>query len=102
MAEQNQPDAEAEAKVVRFNLDRFYHREVDQVAARLRSLAEEVEKRGHRVYDNPSDGEPDYLSAATEVVHKVQWGIANLPLDTLLSGATEVDRYVRKPEVSGD
>lgn len=83
------------------HLARFYSRQVARIAAQLRDMADEVERRGNCVYDSSQDSKPDYVNAAGQVVHKVQWGVANLPLDTLLIAAADVDREVRKPEVSG-
>lgn len=87
-------EQEHAARERKFARDRV-QRQADQVAAKLRSLAErvEMETRGYL-----KDDQFDRLGQT--VVHEVTWGVANLNLSTLLdatSGATET--YRRTGEV---
>lgn len=72
------------------NLGKFYDRQIDRIAQQLRDLADKVETR--RVTD--PIGMRGYGYQATQVIHDIQWGVANLPLDTLLSAAHDVHHYV--------
>lgn len=79
-----------------------YNRQVWRLAASLRELAEEVERRGvaRPGFIGPHDEHPEYVDAAHRVVHTVMWGLANASLDGLISAASEADRAARHPEGS--
>lgn len=56
---------------------------IQNVAHQLRRMAEEVESITTQV-------DKDAVTAAGRVVHTVNWGLANLSLDILISNASQV------------
>lgn len=66
--------------------------QVTSIATRLRRMADEIEREGQptRNFTNGSDRRPDYVQAASEVIHTVTWGVANLSLDGLVTTAADV------------
>lgn len=77
-----------------------YVRQVRHVADWLRRLADEVERDGLDVRVAPVSRDPhlDYAYNATRVVHAVTWGLAHTNVDSVVSAAAEVDRYLREPK----
>lgn len=64
---------------------------VQFIADKLRLIADEVEREASVKVDI-STMVPDHARSASEVVHKVAWGVANLHLDGLIMAAAEADR----------
>jgi hypothetical protein len=79
----------------------YYSRQVDRVAAGLRDLADKVEQEGRARPGSTGrrDGRPEYVAAATRVVHALSWGFANLPVETLLTNANDADQ-ISRPETA--
>lgn len=73
-----------------------YQNVVAKIAAKLRQMAEEVERRPVR--DNLHDLKPDHSYHAAETAHTLSWGFANLNLERLISAASEADRAARSEE----
>lgn len=67
-----------------------YHDHVDRVARRLHELADEVQREGDRT--DPKIDVPGFGWAASQVIHAVSWGLANLNRDALVLAAAEADR----------
>jgi hypothetical protein len=81
-----------------------YRRAVQRTANRLRDLAEEIERDGMRVRKTklPDGTEvPDYGNAARDVVHAVQWGVANAHADRVVDAAVSADFAFRHPLQGG-
>jgi hypothetical protein len=66
---------------------------VAKLAAKLRQMADEVERRSIRT--NLHDMKPDHAYHAGDTVHTLSWGFANLNLERLISAAAEADRAAR-------
>lgn len=67
-----------------------------RVANGLRDLADEVERhaaRGERRYE--SGNGMSWVLLASDVVHKVTWGVANLNLDGIVANARDADEAIR-------
>jgi hypothetical protein len=65
---------------------------IEKVAARLRDLADEVERES-RTFDRIGQrGRPSYAMVARNVQHAVLWGLANLSLDGLTDAAYDADQ----------
>ncbi|GAB2734459.1 hypothetical protein [Nocardioides pakistanensis] len=67
---------------------------VDDVAAKLRRMADEVERAGDRlsaVDGHPVDSEPLRALVAVRVLDAIEQGTANLHLDSLVRRASEAD-----------
>jgi len=62
------------------------------IAGQLREMADRIERM------EPTNGMgrhayPIYAGVAYEVIHKINWGLANLHLDSLSKKASEIDVY---------
>lgn len=73
-------------------MERHYHQKLAEVVARLRSLADEVEREGAQT-TNAIDS-PRFGWAAYKAIHAVTWGLANADLPGLSLAASEADRAV--------
>lgn len=76
-------------------LTKRYHQNVDVMVRRLRDVADQMERDGHRTENHV--GSPPYSWAAHSVVHAVTWGVANLGLDNLTLLAAEIDAFRSGP-----
>lgn len=73
-----------------YSRERF-DRQVREVAARLRSLADEVDRI--ETYRSGIARPPALVVG--DVVHAIQWGVANLPLQALASTANDIHEIER-------
>jgi hypothetical protein len=73
-----------------------YERTLANIAGNLRELADRVERDGRLRPVRVAEGR-DASWSASQVVHAVQWGMANLPLQLLIQSASDID--VLSPEV---
>lgn len=64
---------------------------IQGVAARLRDLAERVDRFADDVSRVGGPGRSSYANVAAEVQHEVLWGLANLSLDGLTQAAETPD-----------
>jgi hypothetical protein len=96
MREEGSVMTEAQDAYVRYTHDHF-RAQADQVAADLRKMADRV----NRVLIAESDGAsgPRHASCASEIVHDVIWGFANLDLDRLTVSAATADVAAHTTEV---
>lgn len=69
----------------------FLEENVRAVAARLRRMAEEVDRCADSVARVGQPGAPTYGSVASDVHHALAWGFANLNTDQLIRRATDAD-----------
>jgi hypothetical protein len=69
--------------------EKHYLARVDDVVVRLREMADDVERQGHRTTNHV--GVPGFGWSAHSVVHAVMWGMANLSLDSLVVAAADAD-----------
>lgn len=66
---------------------------IDAIAQSLRDMATDIERR-HVDLDAPSTLTlAPYTRAASNVIHTVSWGVANLGLGNLARDAGEADAY---------
>lgn len=65
------------------------------VAEDLRRLAAAVERNIDDQSISMRDLAPDHSAVASDILHTVMWGLANLHLDGLVRKAAEADRAVR-------
>lgn len=79
-----------DADFVNYMKQRFVE-QVGDVANRLRSIADDIERESQRD-DRNAVGSPEYGWKAAHVVHAVAWGVANCSLDQLVHTASELDR----------
>jgi hypothetical protein len=63
---------------------------IQAISARLRVLADDIEREAVRVGQTPSTG----AEIAHDVVHALTWGFANLSQAGVISAAAEYDREV--------
>lgn len=71
---------------------RNYHDSVDRVVARLRDMADTIDRQGHDVADSPGpSGCPPFSNAAQRIMHEIAWGTANAGLDHVVSVAATAD-----------
>jgi hypothetical protein len=70
----------------------MYDEKVARIVKSLHDIADRVEREGraHPNVTRSGDPRPDYLNAASGVIHEVTWGLANLNLDGLVSMAADV------------
>jgi hypothetical protein len=69
----------------------FLREQIRNVAAKLRSLADEVERATYAVDHVGKPGRASYGLAAVEVHHALAWGFANLNADNMIRYATDAD-----------
>lgn len=62
------------------------------VVAKLRRLADTVEREAKRLADIPGPGATSFVSVVADVQHEVSWAVANLNLPELTRDAAEADR----------
>lgn len=74
----------------RYSRERF-DRQVKEVAKRLRDLADEVD----RVQTYRSNMARPTALVVGDVIHAIQWGVANLPLQSLASTANDINEIER-------
>lgn len=75
---------------------RFYVRQVERVAQRLRDMADEVERATEPRATPYIDGSPRYGVMAEQVIHTIVWGVANCSLDGVIHAATLADMAERE------
>lgn len=78
------------------NAVRRFDGRVDEIASRLRRLADEVEREGYS--SNNRVGMPSYGWKASQIVHAITWGVANMNLSGLVAVASEVDAAGKEVE----
>jgi hypothetical protein len=64
------------------------------IAARLRSLADEIDREAERVHRVSSVRAASASNIAHDVVHTLTWGFANLHMGSLVQAAADFDREV--------
>jgi hypothetical protein len=74
-----------------YSRERFA-KQLEAVAAKLRDLADEVA----RVQTYRSGIARPPVLVVGDVVHAIQWGFANLPLDALASSASDIHEIERQ------
>jgi hypothetical protein len=87
------------------NQDERYHEKIAEMARRLRTLADDIERKGN-AREFKSVLTPRHVNAATNVVHALAWGMANLNADGLVQAAGDADGAEAElgyaPEASDD
>lgn len=86
MADQSTEDEHLDRLYV--NTVRRFDDRVDEIASRLRRLADEVEREAS---SNNRVGMPSYGWKASQIIHSITWGVANMNLSALVAVAAEVD-----------
>lgn len=66
--------------------------QVTRTAARLRDLADEIDRIAGHIDSVPAAGTPMYANVASSVQHSVLWLVANLNLDQMTTTAAEADQ----------
>lgn len=79
-----------DADVQQYHARRFDER-VGVLVQSLRGMADDVERRGAASPTLREPNDPDYVRAATTVIHTVTWGLANLNLDGLIEDAAKAN-----------
>ncbi|RKR92720.1 hypothetical protein BDK92_7198 [Micromonospora pisi] len=74
-----------------FTRDRF-RTQVTRTAARLRDLADDIERAAGRIDSVPTPGVPSHVTIAGSIQHDVLWAVANMHLDQLATTAAEADQ----------
>ena len=72
-------------------MSRRYQEKADAIVARLRSLADEVERAAVPAPGPSVTGTGRYVTAAIQVQHAVTWGVANLTAYHLVDDAVTAD-----------
>jgi hypothetical protein len=84
------------------NLATHYARQLKRISEKLRHLADQIEREGapqdDAAFVRPLDRDLTFVRSAARVEHTLRWGFANLPVDSLLASALEVDHYILKGE----
>lgn len=77
---------------------RFFVKQLEGIAARLRDVADQVEREATLRETPYIDGTPKHAIAAEQVIHAVTWGVANLNLSGLVHDAAQADALDAKGE----
>jgi len=70
---------------------KFMREGVARRVRRLRDLADRIERDGENGIVRAEAGKGTYGTVASNLLHEVTWGVANLNIETLLATATDAD-----------
>ncbi len=80
----------SDRSLAQIHAEMMKHR-VQSISARLRDLADEVDRHAQNIDKVPAPGSATYGTIASRVAHTVLWGVANLHMDGLATDATDAD-----------
>jgi hypothetical protein len=75
-----------------------YAEHAQQVAERLRDIADRFEREANREPNPSSLASKDQVEIALAAVHEVLWGVPNLNLDSFVASAKRVDAAAQRDE----